>query len=55
MRMLKCWRDIFGYNLFVRKRWLSFQFDGWGGFVLKEKFKKIKVALKEWHAAHTQN
>lgn len=30
-------------------RWLG------GGYVLKEKFKMIKIALKEWHASHTQN
>jgi hypothetical protein len=29
--------------------------DGWGGFVLKEKLKMMKGALKEWHVAHTQN
>jgi len=28
--------------------------DG-GGYVLKEKLKMIKVALKEWLASHTQN
>ncbi|PNX89907.1 cysteine-rich receptor-like protein kinase, partial [Trifolium pratense] len=27
----------------------------WGGFVLKEKFKWIKTALKDWHTNHTQN
>ncbi|MCI48801.1 endonuclease/exonuclease/phosphatase family protein, partial [Trifolium medium] len=31
------------------------QIDGWGGYVLKEKFKLIKVALKEWHHTHSQN
>ncbi|XP_045801716.1 uncharacterized protein LOC123895416 [Trifolium pratense] len=29
--------------------------DEWGGFVLKEKFKWIKTALKDWHTTHTQN
>lgn len=28
-------------------RWL-------GGYVLKENFKMIKLALKEWHVSHTQ-
>ncbi|PNX60849.1 cysteine-rich receptor-like protein kinase, partial [Trifolium pratense] len=32
-----------------------FQVDGWGGFVLKEKFKLIKGALKEWHKTHVRN
>ncbi|MCI80691.1 cysteine-rich receptor-like protein kinase, partial [Trifolium medium] len=53
--MLKCWKDVPDYNLFVRDKWKSFQVDGWGEFVLKEKLKMIKVALKEWHSAHTQN
>ncbi|PNX63751.1 cysteine-rich receptor-like protein kinase, partial [Trifolium pratense] len=52
-RMLKCWKDIPGYNLFVREKWNSFQVDGWGGYVLKEKLKMIKADLKEWHKAHT--
>ncbi|GAU37762.1 hypothetical protein TSUD_102790 [Trifolium subterraneum] len=54
-RMLKCWKDIPGYYLFVREKWKSLQVDGWGGFVLKEKLKMIKAALKDWHSAHTQN
>jgi hypothetical protein len=28
---------------------------GWGGFVLKDKLKVMKGALKEWHAAHAHN
>ncbi|GAU44755.1 hypothetical protein TSUD_246480 [Trifolium subterraneum] len=54
-RMLKCWRDVPGYNLFVKDKWTSFQVDGWGGYVLKEKFKMIKAALKDWHSTHVQN
>ncbi|GAU45582.1 hypothetical protein TSUD_273820 [Trifolium subterraneum] len=55
MRMLKCWKDDPSYKLFVREKWNSFQVDDWGGFVLKEKFKMIKTALKDWHKTHTQN
>ncbi|GAU40608.1 hypothetical protein TSUD_28140 [Trifolium subterraneum] len=55
LRMLKCWRDISGYNLFVRDKWNSLQVDEWGGYVLKEKFKMIKAALKDWHTTHVQN
>jgi len=29
--------------------------DGWGGFVLKEKLKHIKIVLKEWHLTHSHN
>jgi hypothetical protein len=54
-RMLKCWRDIPGYHLFVRDKWKSLQISGWGGYVLREKLKGIKAALKEWHTAHAQN
>jgi hypothetical protein len=50
LRMLKCWLDIPGYHQFVRS-----QVDGWGGFVVKEKLKLIKIALKEWHLTHTKN
>jgi hypothetical protein len=53
--MLKCWRDIPGYQLFVRDNWNSVQVDGWGGYVMKEKLKTIKAALKDWHSAHVQN
>jgi len=55
MRQLKCWELLPGYNSFVRDKWQSLQVDGWGGFVLKEKLKLVKLALKEWHQHHTQN
>ncbi|WJX63191.1 hypothetical protein P8452_48110 [Trifolium repens] len=55
MRMLKCWRDIPGYHLFVREKWNALQVEGWGGYVLKEKLKLLKAALKEWHKEHAHN
>jgi len=54
-RMLKCWENFSGYNMFVRKKWSSFQLEGWGGYALKEKFKLIKLALKEWHQRQSTN
>jgi len=54
-RLLKCWQDIPGYKQYVSDKWKSFDVSGWGGFVLKEKFKLIKAALKEWHVSHTRN
>jgi hypothetical protein len=54
-RMLKCWQDVPGYKQFVIEKWTSFQIEGWGGFVLQEKLKLIKSALKDWHSVHTQN
>jgi NADH:ubiquinone oxidoreductase subunit len=53
--MLKCWLDVPGYKNFVSSKWRSFQVEGWGGYVLKEKLKMIKVALREWHQSHTHN
>jgi len=54
-RVLKCWQDMPGYKQYVSDKWKSFTVDGWGGFVLKEKFKLIKAALKEWHLSHCNN
>jgi exonuclease III len=55
LRMLKCWRDVPGYSTFVKEKWQSLHVDGWGGFVLKEKLKLLKGALKEWHLTHSHN
>jgi len=55
LRMLKCWESLPGYRNYVREKWTSFHVDGWGGYVLKEKFKMIKFALREWHQTHSQN
>jgi hypothetical protein len=55
LRLLKCWENIMGYSNFVRERWNSLHVEGWGGYVLKEKLKLIKLALREWHQSHSQN
>jgi len=55
MRMLKCWSDFPGYQQFVRSNLQSCRIDGWGGYVLKEKLKQIKIALKDWHLTHSHN
>lgn len=55
LRMLKCWADFPGYDEFVREKWASFNIDGWGGYVLKQKLKFLKNSLKEWHCLHSQN
>ena len=55
VRMLKCWLDIPGYQQFVHSKLQSYEVDGWGGFVLKEKLKRIKMALIDWHLTHTHN
>jgi len=53
--MLKCWQDMLGCKKFVSEKWNSFTVEGWGDYVLKEKLKLIKVALKEWHLSHYNN
>ena len=53
--MLKYWQEMSGYKQFVKDKWHSLQIDGWGGYVLREKFKLIKIALKEWHSVHAKN
>ncbi|MCI81725.1 endonuclease/exonuclease/phosphatase family protein, partial [Trifolium medium] len=30
LRMLKCWKDVPGYNIFVKEKWNALQVDGWG-------------------------
>jgi len=55
VRMLKCWADFPGYDSFVRDTWRSLQICGWGSFVLKEKLKSLKLALRDWHQRHAQN
>jgi hypothetical protein len=54
-RMLKCCQDVPGYHQFVQDKWNSFYIEGWGGFVIKEKLKLIKAALREWHTTHAKN
>jgi len=39
----------------VREKCGSYNIEGWGAYVLKEKLKLIKGSLKEWHQRHSQN
>lgn len=55
IRMLKCWSDFPGYDQFVREKWGSLDVQGWGGFVLQQKLKMMKLSLKEWHQQHSKN
>jgi len=54
-KFLKCWSELPGYKQFVKNVWSTTQVDGWGGYVLKEKLKLIKSALRNWHVAHAHN
>lgn len=44
-----------GYEDFVKQVWGELQVEGWKGYVLKEKFKGLKVKLKEWNKDHCGN
>lgn len=33
----------------MKEVWKDLVVQGWGAFVLKEKFKGVKVALKKWN------
>jgi len=55
LRMLKCWADFSGYSDFVTHQWSTFQVNGWGGYVLKQKLKMMKLSLKDWHQRHSHN
>lgn len=55
LQLLKCWSEFDGYADFVREKLHSFVMEGWGGHVLKMKFKMIKDSLKEWHYKHSKN
>jgi len=54
-RMLKCWNEVPAYKQFLIEKWRAFEVQGWGGFILQEKLKRIKLALKEWHRLHVSN
>jgi len=55
VRMLKCWQELTGYKQFVKEKWQSLEVEGWGVYVLREKLKMIKMALKDWHSIHAKN
>lgn len=54
-RMLICWSDVPGYKQFVIDKWRELSIQGWGRFVLQEKLKRMKFALREWHRTHVSN
>jgi hypothetical protein len=45
-RMLKCWSDVPGYKQFVIEKWREMHIQGWGGFVLHQNLKKIKICFE---------
>jgi len=48
-RCLDVWHKDSRFREFVRNRWLSYEIQGGGLFVFKEKLKLLKADLKEWN------
>jgi len=51
-RVLDCWMLDKSFKDIVSNCWTSSQQSGWGGYVLKEKIKTLKQALKKWNKEH---
>lgn len=45
-RFLNMWRYHAGFRDFVMTKWRSYDIEGWGSYVLKEKFKRLRRILK---------
>lgn len=51
-RILDCWLTENSFKKAVQDSWTSNQLRGWGGFVLKEKIKRLKDSIKVWNRDH---
>lgn len=51
-KVLNSWRQVEGYEQFIKEKWKELTFEGWRAYVLKEKFKALKNYLKEWRKNH---
>jgi len=43
------WLDNRNFKGVVEEAWRTMPINGWMGFVLKEKLKRLKLVIKEWH------
>lgn len=48
-KVLDCWMKDSSFKRTVHECWTSSLLGGWGGFVLKEKLKRLKRRLKIWN------
>ena len=48
-RTLNCWLTDKSFKEVVQQCWDSVQVSGWGAYVLKEKFKRLKHTIKRWN------
>ena len=51
-RIMDCWLLDRSFKEIVHHSWTSNQQSGWGGYILKEKIKKLKHSLKRWNREH---
>ena len=51
-RILDCWLKDKSFKKLVQERWSHNNQSGWGGYVLKQKIKALKVSIKEWNKTH---
>ena len=51
-RVLDCWLKDQSFKQLVQQSWSNNNQRGWGGYVLKQKIKALKVSIKEWNNNH---
>ena len=54
-RVLDCWHNDKSFEGVVEMCWRKMKVQGWGDFVLKEKFKGLKRTQKAWNKDHFWN
>lgn len=47
--MVDAWSTDKGFDKFVTEKWRYYDIQGWGAYLLKEKFKSMKTYLKKWN------
>ncbi|GKV27862.1 hypothetical protein SLEP1_g36982 [Rubroshorea leprosula] len=53
-KFFNVWLQDHVFREMTEKQWNSFNIQGWGGYVLKEKLKLLKNSMKEWTRSHVQ-
>ncbi|KAL8512924.1 hypothetical protein ACS0TY_019184 [Phlomoides rotata] len=54
-KMINWWIDIESFRNLVSNFWRNTSVEGWGGFVLKEKMKMLKLEIKNWKRGYGTN
>lgn len=48
-RFINAWCSHPEFKKFIEDSWKSYEVDGWYGFRIKEKLKRLKEDLKKWN------